>query len=139
MATLTGMDRSERAITQAIKRTLSGPVKKFIMSDLNYTLRSQTEKSGKKFPKKADSTIKAYKAQGYNTKDFLVRTGESTRLQAQVDEYAGKIQLMITPIGHEVLSFNVPSRVDWFGEITNAERDVIMNILNEEVARELAK
>ena len=137
MATLTGMDRSERAITQAIKSALSGPVKKFIMNDLNFTLKSQTEKSGKKFPKKAESTIKAYKAQGYNTKDFLVRTGESTRLKAEVDEYEGKIQLMITPIGHEVLSYHVPSRVDWFGEITNAERDVIMNILNEEIKRNL--
>lgn len=137
MATLTGMDRAERAITQAIRKALSGPVKKFIMNDLNFTLKSQTEKSGKKFPKKADSTIKAYKSQGYNTKDFLVRTGESTRLQAQVDTHEGKIQLMITPIGHEVLSYNVPSRVDWFGEITQAESEVIINILNEEIKRSL--
>lgn len=137
MATLTGIDRAERAINSAIRKALSGPVKKFIMNDLNFTLKSQVQKDGKAFPKKAESTIKAYKAQGYNTKDFLVRTGESTRLQAQVDEYEGKIQLMITPIGHEVLSYNVPSRVDWFGEITNAERDVILNILNEEIKRNL--
>ena len=55
MATLTGMDRSERAITQAIKRALSGPVKKFIMNDLNQRLDSQVQPDGKAFPKKAES------------------------------------------------------------------------------------
>lgn len=137
MATLTGMDRAERAMHNAIRNALAGRVKTFIMSDLNYTLKSQTEKSGKKFPKKADSTIKAYKSQGYNTKDFLIRTGESTRLTSAINQRAGTIELVITPIGHEVLSYNVPSRVDWFGEMTTAQRDVILNILNEEIKRNL--
>ena len=47
---------------------------------------------------------------------------------------------MITPVGHEILSFNVPDRVKWFPDYTEgAARDVIVNILSEEVARELAK
>ena len=35
---------------------------------------------GKPFPKKAKATIEAYKKHGWNTTDYLIRTGNSTVL-----------------------------------------------------------
>lgn len=137
MATLTGMDRADKAIHRALRKALAGRVKKFLMNDIRQRLDSQTQPDGSKFPKKAESTKRAYRAKGWNTEKFLVATGESSRLQANVDQEGSTIQLMITPIGHEILSYNVPSRVRWFPEVTPGMRDVIMNIVNEEVRDEL--
>lgn len=139
MATLTGMDRADRAIHKALRKALTGRVKTFVMRDLNQRLNAQEQPDGSAFPKKAESTIKAYKSKGWNTEKFLVRTGESTRLSSTVNQRGSTIELEIKPIGHEVLAFHVPSRVEWFPDYTQgAARDVIVNIMSEEVRSELA-
>lgn len=138
MASLKGMDRAERAIDKAIHNALAGRVKKFIMNDLNQRLHAQEQPNGQSFPKKAESTKKAYRRMGWNTEKFLIRTGESVRLTAAYNRRAGTQELVITPIGHDVLSYHVPDRVKWFPDYsTGAARDVIMNIFNEELRNEL--
>jgi len=140
MAKLTGMDAVNRSIDRAVKKSFGGRVKKFIMADLKHRLHSQEQPDGSKFPQKAQSTIKAYRSRGFNTKEFLIATGESSRLKADVDEYGGIIQLRITPVGHEILSYNVPSRVLWFPDYTKgAAFDVIKNIIQEDISHDLSR
>lgn len=138
MAKLTGMDKADRAIHKAVKSALSGRVRKFIVNDLKQRLNAQEQPNGEAFPEKAESTKRAYASRGWNTEKFLVRTGESTRLTHAINQRGGAIELVITPIGHEVLSYHVPGRVEWFPDYTKgASRDVIMNIVSEEVTNEL--
>ena len=143
MATLTGMDRAEKAISKAFRTALTGRVKKFIMADLNQRLKSQEQPDGSAFPKKfqtehGDKVRAEYKRNGWNTEKFLIRTGESVRLSSAYSNRGGVHELTITPIGHEILSHHVPKRVEWFPDYSEgAARDVILNIMSEEVTNEL--
>lgn len=115
MATLTGMDRQARAIENAIVKAMRGPVKDFVIQDAKNTLNAQIQPGGEPFPTKAESTKKQYRRHGWNTEKFLVRTGKSTKLQHVINKRGNFIELVVTPVGHEILSFNVPSRTKWMG------------------------
>lgn len=137
MATLTGIDQAERAFFRAVERAMKGPVKDFLMRDANNAIEMQLQPDGKPFPKKAESTKKAYRRMGWDTERFLHRTGESRRLTSAFTKRAGVFELTITPRGWETLSYHVPDRVQWFG-MTLEMANRVQEIISDEVRRELS-
>lgn len=131
MAKLTGVPQVTRVIERAITRSLGNRVQKFIKSELENALESQTQVDGSPFPKKAESTKKAYRRKGWDTEHFLVATGKSSKL---VHGQTG-MRLRVYPRGYDIQEFHLP-RVQWIG-LPQGAQDRVVDILKEDIANEL--
>ena len=66
-----------RIVVETLRTDVAPKVKRWAEDDI----RRRRQSSGEEMPRKAAATIRNYKYKGYNTKDFLYRTGGSTRVR----------------------------------------------------------
>jgi hypothetical protein len=101
------------------------------------TPRPQSSPKGQKKPE----TIKAYERakQGWNTKNYLVRTGAATTLRSKNSRKGTR--LTIKPEGMKILSYHIPEskhrgKIRWMRLAPDKPR-LIVDIMRKEVAKEL--
>lgn len=91
------------------------------------TPRPQSAPKGKKKP----STIRAYTKEGWNTENYLVRTGASTTLTGK--NYRKGLRLSIKPEGMKILSYHIPEsryrgKIRWMRLAPNMHKVIVQEI-----------
>ncbi|BDQ01939.1 MAG: hypothetical protein KatS3mg036_0493 [Ignavibacterium sp.] len=109
-----------------IKRILHADITNFLKQHLINKLKSQVDENKDRFPEKKQSTIKQYKLKGYNTTDWLIRTGKSTKLE--VTKFSGGFRIF--PAGKDTLKY-VKKAADWFTISNQTAQQIIDKIKRE--------
>lgn len=125
-------DSVSKAIDKSVKETLKKEVADYVVAKSKEELRSQVGSNGEKMPEKAEFTKREYTKYGWNTEDFLIRTGESTRLKVKKTQTG----IEVIPQNPKILSYNIPSRVDWMS-INKKDIDKIIDILSKQLKKDL--
>jgi hypothetical protein len=96
------------------------------IQEVNKNLQEQHNVDGSAFPTKSESTKREYTKHGYNTNEYLVRTGQSTKLEVE-DTPTG---FVIKPFGQKILSYHSKyANFVYFDE--NAKIQIINTISQE--------
>ena len=101
---------------------------------LDRLLLENRQANTKPMPEKLEATKKAYKRKGYNTENFLVRTGASTRILIK----RVKTGATLRPAKPEILQYHdvnaggsfPTQRVDWF-RLNFGTRQKLLRLLRE--------
>ena len=128
---IVGLDEALRQVQANMKKTFRTKLEALVKEYLEEQIASQIDASGEKMPKKSPATIKEYQKHGYNTEQFLVRTGESVKLKTTIN---GDV-MFIQPEGYKILANLIPSRVDWMtlnDEAVQKITDLFMKELSKE-------
>jgi hypothetical protein len=91
--------KDAKEMFRLVERELQSSAPRVIESALLTQLKSQKNEDGTAFPTKAPGTIKQYQKHGWNTKDYLIRTGESTSLTSK--NIKGGV--VVEPTGQDLL------------------------------------
>ncbi len=80
MAKFKNFENTQRNINKTVIATIKQDVKPIVKKYLEDLIDKKVDANKKQFPKKKASTIKQYKKHGWNTKNWLKRSGEATKL-----------------------------------------------------------
>lgn len=99
-----------------------------VVNDLN----SNRKANGSEQPKKKDSTKTAYAKDGYDTENWLIRSGDSTKLKWKI----GKYSITVQPKGQEILGYHIDDAKDWF-KLSDDTIKKIMSIIKKKFNEKL--
>ena len=80
MAKFKNFENTQRNINKTVVNTIKQDVRPIVKKYLEDLIDKKVDANKKRFPKKKASTVKQYKKHGWNTKNWLVRTGAATKL-----------------------------------------------------------
>lgn len=132
MASVKGFDRAVKVVTESVDRAMRTTVKDYVIKHAQFRLKMQRDKTGEQMPEKAESTKRQYRRKGWNTEDFLVRTGKSTVMDY---EWLNHV-LTVYPRGQTILGYNVEKRTKWVDPTDDLMNGVNL-LISEEIARAL--
>jgi len=125
-----------RAIDRAGKKTIRTRIRGFLEQYATENIVAQTGADGKPFPRKADSTIEQYRRRGWNTEQFLIRTGQSVKLTfSQTATSVRMVPFGATDAGDRILEFHDPSRVQWLTPLPDDFKNRVLRIFADDVER----
>jgi hypothetical protein len=132
-------DEASQQVEKSLKAALAKPVPAYAIKYLRWLLQHNQQATGERMPKKAASTIKAYKRKGYDTVHYLIASGESTKLAFHIENNGALV--VIEPRRQDILGYHTPDdpkhgKVIWIELDEKAEQD-IMEILETAVAKAL--
>ena len=131
MPKLTGFSQTKDEIKKGIdaaKVEVIDYIERTVVRNLN----SNHDADGNMQPKKKESTKKSYKKSGYDTENWLKRSGDSTELVSKKN----KSGVTVAPIGQEILSYHKKEADNLF---SLAKKDVaaIQKIIVKNIEKEL--
>lgn len=105
-----GLSEALNSIRESFIQSFNESVPEALKTHLESQIDSQVDALGNPFPKKASQTIKLYAEGGFNTTKYLIKTGESVKLQST--KFGNK--LVIQPVGWEKLRYHVgDGKIAW--------------------------
>lgn len=130
---LTGFKETADTIQDVLEKSIRTKVRDFVEEYLKQQLRDQVDSSGKQFPEKKEATKKEYRKHNWNTEDYLIRTGESTKLKYK----RTKDGFTFEPKNPDILKkFVGDGKIDWMS-LNDKAIDDITDILLKELKRKL--
>lgn len=101
---------------------MAGPVLRLIVNHQNWLLEHNLNPDGTPHPstppvgKKSAATVRAYQRRGWDTEHYLIRTGESAKLQHRFDDRG--LTLTVSPVRPKILGYHVPKsrfrgQIEW--------------------------
>lgn len=129
MAKLSGMKTYENNVKRTIVSVIQKEGETIILNQLDNQLTSQVDADKKKLPEKKASTKKQYRYKGWNTEQWLVRTGKSTQLKSK------KIKdgIRVYPVDKDGVLKNYVARANDFYKISDNSINLLMNKIKEKI------
>jgi len=130
MAKLKNTALTAKQIQDKVVRSIQASGKTIVDNYLKDMLFKQVDSSGDRFPKKTETTKKIYRAKGWNEDQWLIRTGEATKLN-YTNTQAG---LAVRPNDPEDVLQYVSHSDTWFTLNNQVKADIV-----EQVKKDLNK
>ena len=124
MAKLKNANNTARVIQQKAVRSIQYNCQPLVDQYLKNILASQVDANGQRFPEKKESTKKQYRYKGWNTEQWLIRTGEATKVNYRNIPEGFKA----TPADPEDILQYVSRAEDWFTLNTDIKNSIVEQI-----------
>ena len=115
----------DKAVSKAVKNVLPT-----IMELLKANVKSNRKADGTPQPKKKASTKAQYKKHGWDTENWLVRTGKSTKLKKRKQGNGWVVE----PTDKTILKYHLDEVEDWM-LLTDDDKEIVF----DEISKELKK
>jgi len=124
MAKLRNTENINRTIQQKVVRSIQYNCRPLVDKYLKEILATQVDATGNRFPEKKESTKKQYRYKGWNTEQWLIRTGAATKVNYRnVPE-----GFRATPADPEDILQYVDRADDWFTLNDTINKQIIEQI-----------